>query len=215
MIRAVSVAPIALAVLSSLAAGSALRAADAPGHPAQPAPTPILFEGFGLEEFEGAESIVCALRHSDVRPTVPSRSLDLRVRGPTGVESIAAPVVAEIRSRVQGIDVAAGVQADRWMVAEGPNRVLGTVGIAASHERGRQSLELKTAVGQGDRAPRLTVEVGPRIERRLRRGVLLFLDGKAVAQSLREDQRSGGGLASPTFERMGLIGLTGRAGLQR
>lgn len=185
----------------------------------QPAPqvgalTPILFDGFGLEEFEGAGSVASALRRSDVRPPTDA-AIHLRVRGPSSVETVQAPMVAEIRSRIEGIDVAAGVQADRWARAEGPNRLLGSFAVAADHPRGRESLEVKTSLGQGDRAPRLTIEVGPRLERRLRRGWLLFLDGKAEAHSLRTDQRGTTALANPTFDGIGMIGVTGRAGIVR
>jgi len=186
----------------------------------QPAPqvgalTPILFDGFGLEEFEGAGSVASALRRSDVRPPTDALPIHLRVRGPSSVETVQAPMVAEIRSRIEGIDVAAGVQADRWARAEGPNRILGSFAVAAHHPRGRESLEVKTSLGQGDRAPRLTIEVGPRLERRLRRGWLLFLDGKAEAHSLRADQRGTTALANPTFDGIGMIGVTGRAGIVR
>jgi len=211
-------APFCLAVTAGLIVTVGARATPpAPDGGPQPPPAlaPILFDGFGLEEFEGAGSIASALRRSDVRPPAESIPLDLRVRGPSSQDTAQAPMVAEIRSRLEGIDVAAGVQADRWMLSEGPNKLLGSVGFAAKHDRGRESLELRTALGQGDRSPRLSVEVGPRIERRLRRGMLLFLDGKAEAQSLRADQRATGALPSPTFEGIGTIGLTGRAGLVR
>jgi hypothetical protein len=210
--------PSCLAVTVALIATVGARAAASgpeAGAPTPPALAPILFDGFGLEEFEGAGSIASALRRSDIRPPAESIPLDLRVRGPSSQETVQAPMVAEIRSRLEGIDVAAGVQADRWMLSEGPNKLLGSVGFAAKHDRGRESLELRTALGQGDRSPRLSGEVGPRIERRLRRGMLLFLDGKAEAQSLRADQRATGALPSPTFDGIGAIGLTGRAGLVR
>jgi hypothetical protein len=215
--------PICLAVTVALVArvgvcaGSAAPATELP-QACESSPevrSPILFEGFGLEEFEGAGSIASALRQSDVRPPAESIPLDLRVRGPSSQETLQAPMVAEIRSKLVGFHVSAGVQADRWVLAEGPTRLLGSVGFAANHDRGRESVELRTAVGQGDRSPRLSVEVGPRIERRLRRGMLFFLDGKAEAQSLRADQQPTGTLPSPTFDGVGTIGLTGRAGLLR
>jgi len=211
---AVTVATVA--TVARAAGPAAPSATPAPPPAANPnAHTPILFDGFGLEEFEGAGSIASALRRSDVRPAADSVPLDLRVRGPSSQETLQAPMVAEIRSQLEGINVSAGVQADRWVLAEGPTRLLGSVGFAASHDRGRESLELRTALGQGDRSPRLSVEVGPRIERRLRRGMLVFLDGKAEAQSLRADQRAAGALPTPAFDGVGVIGLTGRAGLMR
>lgn len=208
---------VALVARLGVCAGVAAQSVEPP-QPATATPalrSPILFEGFGLEEFEGAGSIASALRRSDVRPPAESIPLDLRVRGPSSQETLQAPMVAEIRSQLEGINVSAGVQADRWVLAEGPTKLLGSVGFAANHDRGRESLELRTAVGQGDRSPRLSVEVGPRIERRLRRGMLFFLDGKAEAQSQRADQRPTGTLPSPTFDGVGAIGLTGRAGLMR
>ena len=57
------------------------------------------------------------------------------------------------------------------------------------------------------------IEVGPRIERRLRRGAVLFLDGKAEATALRSAETGEWSLPGSSVD--GMVGVAARTGLKR
>ena len=85
--------------------------------------TPVVFDGLGLEDFKGSGSIASALRgiESDSKPAdlplgVP---VDVVVRGPSGRGSGGDPLAAEMTSRLQGIDLTAGMQADLAAIDSG------------------------------------------------------------------------------------------------
>lgn len=175
--------------------------------------TPVVFDGLGLEDFKGSGSIASALRgiESDSKPAdlplgVP---VDVVVRGPSGRGSGGDPLAAEMTSRLQGIDLTAGMQADPAAIQEGPAKWLGCVGVSSDHDRGREVLELKTSLGRSRQAGILGVEVGPRIERRLRGGTVFFLDGKAQAQARRSAET--GGWMMPSLADQGATGTVGLA----
>lgn len=149
----------------------------------------LVFDGLGLEDFEGAGSIASALGdiEADSRPEelplgVP---VDMLVRGPSGRGNGNDSLAAELKSRIENLDLTAGMQADPTVIEDGPAKWVGGLGVSSDHELGRETLELKTSLGRGQQAGILGVEVGPRIERRLRGGTLIFLDGKAQAQAHR------------------------------
>jgi len=129
------------------------------------------------------------------------------VRGPSGRVSSSDPLAAELRSRIEGIHLTAGMHADPTVIQEGPAKWVGGVGVATDHALGREVLELKTSLGRSQQAGILGVELGPRIERRLRGGVLVFLDGKAQAQACRSPDT--GTWMLPTLAEQG----TGGAGM--
>jgi hypothetical protein len=60
----------------------------------------------------------------------------------------------------------------------------------------------------------LGIEVGPRIERRLGRGMLFFIDGKAEARALRSPETGWWALPG-TSTADGMVGVTARTGLVR
>jgi len=175
--------------------------------------TPVVFDGLGLEDFKGSGSIASALRgiEADSKPAdlplgVP---VDVVVRGPSGRGSGGDPLAAEMTSRLQGIDLTAGMQADPAAIQEGPAKWLGRVGVSSDHDRGREVLELRTSLGRSRQAGILGVEVGPRIERRLRGGTVFFLDGKAQAQAQRSAET--GGWMMPSLADQGATGTVGLA----
>ena len=151
--------------------------------------TSVVFDGLGLEDFKGDDSVASALRGIEADSRQEELPLgvpvDMLVRGPSGRGSGSDPLAAELKSRIEGIDLTAGMQADPTVLQDGPAKWVGGLGISTSHELGRETLELKTSLGRSRQAGILGVEVGPRIERRLRGGTLLFLDGKAPAQARR------------------------------
>ncbi|NDC64646.1 MAG: hypothetical protein EBZ59_11825 [Planctomycetia bacterium] len=93
--------------------------------------------------------------------------------------------------------------------------------MTSVHDAGRDALEVRTAigqarsVGQNQQAPSITLEVGPRVERRLPGGIVLFLDGKAEASSLRGPGATGWSLPGVPSDIGGMVGITARTGLLR
>jgi hypothetical protein len=172
---------------------------------------------FQLHDFDGVSSLAASLRKSDLEVNNEAQRLGLVVKGPTSPEQAQQPVIAQIKHRIEGIDVTAGMQADRSMIREGPAQWIGGLGMASDYDLGRRSLELRTSVGQNDQWGAIGLEVGPRIERRLPGGMLFVIDGKAEARTLPAEPGFGSqslpGQANDSG--LGMIGLTGRTGLVR
>jgi hypothetical protein len=172
---------------------------------------------FRLHDFDGVASLAASLRKSDFEVNDEVERLGLVVQGPTAPEQAKQPVLAQIKSRIEGIDITAGMQADRSMIREGPAQWIGGLGMAAEHDLGRHSLEVRTSVGQNDQWGVIGLEVGPRLERRLPGGILFVIDGKAEARTLPAVPALGSqslpGQANDSG--LGMIGLTGRTGLMR
>jgi len=178
-----------------------------------------LAEPLLLHDFDGAASLAAALRPSDLEVAEEAAGLGLLVKGPTAPDQPQQPLCAEIRRRIEGIDLTAGMQADRKVVEQGPAQWVGGIGFTSEHDAGREALEVRTSLGQNDHWGIVGLEIGPRFERRLPGGIVVFLDGKAEARSTR--------LAAPppatgtqtlpgqATDGFGLIGLTGRTGLMR
>ena len=209
----------AIVVLLALAAVSYGRAGAAP---VEAAASPVVFDGLGLDDFKGADSVASALRGIEADPHQEELPLgvpmDMLVRGPSGRGSSSDPLAAELRSRVEGIDLTAGMQADPTVIQEGPAKWVGGVGVATDHALGREVLELKTSLGRSQQAGILGVEVGPRIERRLNGGILIFLDGKAQAQARRSADTGEWilpSLAEQGTGGAGMVGVAASTGLVR
>ncbi|MFM8702449.1 MAG: hypothetical protein ACKOHK_15890 [Planctomycetia bacterium] len=203
---------------SAAAADAGAIAAPGPS----PSETPVVFDGLGLDDFGGAGSIAAALRglEAEAESAEPPLGVpvDVLVRGPSGRSTGIDPLAAELRSRIEGIDLSAGMQADSASIQEGPARWVGAVGVSSDHELGRQVLELKTSLGRAHQAGILGVELGPRIERRLRGGTVFFLDGKAQAQARRSADTGSWlmpGLAEQGQGGVGTLGVAASTGLVR
>jgi hypothetical protein len=206
---------LALAAVSCGRSGAA-AVADAA------ATTPMVFDGLGLDDFTGADSVASALQgieadsfQEELPLGVP---MDMLVRGPSGRGSGSDPLAAELKSHVEGIDLTAGMQADPAAIQDGPEKWVGGLGVSSDHELGREVLELKTSLGRSQKVGVLGVEVGPRIERRLRGGMLIFLDGKAQAQARRSADTGTWtlpGLAEQGSGAAGMVGVTASTGLVR
>jgi hypothetical protein len=205
--------PLAVIVVACATAAVLPRpiaAADAP---------PVVFDGLGLEGFAGTGSIAAELARLD-------REAEREGVGQMPALAVAAPAVAnrdappvplnaELRSRVASFDVAAGLVADSKVVRDGPARWTGRVGIASTHEAGLEAVELRTIVGNNDEWGLLGVELGPRLERRMRHGATFFIDGKAEAQAMRST--TGGWWTAPGTpgDRSSAVGVMARTGLVR
>jgi hypothetical protein len=168
-----------------------------------------------LHDFDGVSSLAAGLQKSDLEVADDVAALGLVVKGPTAPDQAKQPVLAEVKRRIEGVDVMAGMQADRGMIREGPAKWVGGVGVAAEHDAGRDALELRTSLGQNEQWGLVGFEVGPRVERRLPGGITFFLDGKAEAASFPGQQESLRTLPGQSFDGIGVIGLAGRTGLVR
>lgn len=184
---------------------------------------PVVFDGFGLEAFAGAGSIASALegiegndQGSGLLPGVP---LNVLVRGPNGrTAGSGDSLAAELKSRFDGVSLSAGMRADPAMIEEGPAQWVGGLGFSSDHDCGRDLLELRTSLGRGQQVGLLGLEVGPRIERRLRDGTMFFLDGKAQAQARRSPETGSWalpGLADRGLGGPGSVGIAASTGLVR
>jgi hypothetical protein len=182
-------------------------------------PPPVVFEGLDLAGFQGAESVAAALRQvgtSAPDPAKPPLTLEgIDVRGPSGPNDTPGPLAAELRSRIDRIDVAAGLLADPAVIDAGPSRWTGRIGLANDRATGRDSLELRTMLEPGQERSLIGVAVGPRVERRLGKGLTFFLDGQAEARALRSAESSWWTLPGTASSDLTTLGLTARTGLVR
>jgi len=203
-------------------AASVCGAAEADGAAAAVAvaPPPIVFEGLGLGDFKGVGSIASALKgiggDAAPREDVLGVPLDLVVKGPSGRDRFADPLNAELRSRIEGLDVSAGMQADPAAVHDGPAKWIGGVRVSSEHAAGREMLELKTSLDRRQQDGVVKLELGPRIERKLRDGTILFIDGKAQAQARRSPESGIWTLPGLTEGQSGgSVGVAASTGLVR
>lgn len=207
-----------LLLCAVVGAGVRPCAADQP----QQAPPPVVFDGFGLGDFSGTGSIAAALRQIDAEERSAAEGLRLpgitlqgvAVQGPSG-RNDQLPLTAELRSRIERFDVAAGLQTGQDLAAEGPSQWVGRIGVSSNRDEGREALELRTTLGRRGEGGILGVEVGPRVERRLGRGVTFFLDGKAEAQAARSVETGWWSLPGGATDGSSMVGVAARTGLVR
>jgi hypothetical protein len=201
------------------AAGIAATAADGP----RDVPPPETFAGFGLAGFEGEGSIAAALRRAGDGRAEPDESqqilpgLELRglsVQGPNQ-RDLHSPIAAEVRSRIDRFDVAAGVRTEQDRVTEGPSQWVGRIGLSNDRPEGSERLELRTTLGRRSEGGMLGIEVGPRLERRLRRGTTFFIDGKAEAQAARSAEGGWWSMPGTATDGASMVGVGARTGLVR
>ncbi|MFM7242645.1 MAG: hypothetical protein ACKO40_00530 [Planctomycetaceae bacterium] len=183
------------------------------------AAAPVEFDGFGLGNFDGTGSIAAELERlgaeaeRDRARSMPA--VAVAMAGPVGRDAPPVPLTAELRSRIDRFDVAAGLVADTHVVAEGPARWMGRIGVSNERPGGRESVELRTIVGNNAEWGLLGVEVGPRVERRLGRGVTVFIDGKAEAQAMRSAETGWWSLPGTATDGASMVGVAARTGLTR
>jgi len=175
-------------------------------------PPPVVFDGFGLGDLSAA-SVGRALRAAEVAAAGPSMPLDVVVRGPGAGMKEPLPLAAEVRGRIEGIDVAAGLQGDATALVERRPQWIGRIGVGSDRPDGAESLELRTRLESRAQMGRLGLEIGPRIERRLPRGARFFIDGAATAEAVRVGEAGGwqppGTSAADTAAAVGVNARTG------
>jgi hypothetical protein len=183
------------------------------------AAAPVQFEGFGLGSVDGSNSIAAELERLDAeaeRDRIRAMpAVAVAMPRPVGRDAPPAPLTAELRSRIDRFDVAAGLLADTQVVEQGPARWMGRIGLSNERAEGRESLEVRTIIGNNAEWGLLGVEVGPRVERRLGRGVTLFIDGKAEAQAMRSAETGWWSLPGTATDGSSMVGVTARTGLTR
>ena len=193
--------------------GACHAAAEPPGPPAAEQRTPAP---------AADESIAEALRRVDAERTQEEVGLlrlpgitvrELAVQAPGGAAG-PGPLSAELRTRIQNFDVAAGVRAEQRDTVLEPAEWSGRFGVANEHAAGREAFELRTTLGSRETGGVLGVEVGPRFERRLRRGATFFIDGRAAAAAPRPEQ-GWWSLPGAAGDGSTTVGVTARTGIAR
>jgi len=191
------------------------------GDPAA-APPAEAFQGFGLDGFAGEESIAAALRRAGEVPGADAADrvipgLELRgfsIRGP-GDQDARAPIAAEVSSRIERLDLAAGLQAREDSVIEGPSQWIGRIGLNNDRPDGSERLEVRTTLGRRTEGGILGIEIGPRLERRLRRGTTFFIDGTAEARAARLAAEGWWSMPGAAADDASMVGLNARTGIVR
>jgi hypothetical protein len=182
-------------------------------------PPPVVFEDLGLAGFQGAGSVAEALRRVGTEPTdllqPPVEFKGISVSGPSGPQATPGPLAAELRSRIDRFDVAAGMQADPSAIMSGPSRWTGRIGLAQDRRQGSESLELRTTLAPGPESSLIGVAVGPRVERRFGKGLTFFIDGQAEAQAVRGADAGWWSLPGSSTADLTMLGVTARTGLVR
>lgn len=198
--------------------GLALAAAWPPIAVGEAPPGPVVFEDLGLDDFAGVESLAAALEDVGA-PSQPESPLgipvEVRVRGPSHRGNASDPLAAEFSGKLESFDLSAGMHADAAALQDGPATWTGGVGVSSDHGLGRDSLHLKTSVGRRQQVGVLGLEVGPRIERRLRGGVLFFLDGKAQAQARQAAETGVWQIPGWAESGAGTVGVAASTGIVR
>jgi len=182
-------------------------------------PPPVVFEGFGLSGFAGRGSVASALRRCGASApknddaTVEFKGID--VQGPRGRDAAPGPLAAELRSRIDRIDVSAGLAANPERIEQGPSRWTGRIGLTNDRASGRESFEVRTMLVPSDTASVVGVAVGPRLERRLRRGATIFIDGQAEAQAIHSAEAGWWSVPGVSDGSLSMLGVTARTGILR
>jgi hypothetical protein len=182
------------------------------------APPQVVFDGFGLADFEGVGSVADAIERCDSgrhasEGTLAFKGID--IRGPSGRDIIPAPVAAEVRSRIDKIDVAAGVSASADRLHDGPSQWTGRIGVSNDRATGSESFELRTIVLPNQVASTVGVAVGPRFERKLRRGMTVFIDGQAEAQARHSPDARWWSVPGVADGSLATLGVAARTGIVR
>jgi hypothetical protein len=213
--RRFPVGPAGLGLALALALSMALTAVPALALD----PPPVVFEGLGLASFQGASSVAAALRQVGTDPVDPAQPpvefKGISVRGPTGRDAAPGPLAAELRSRIDRFDVAAGMLADPAAITSGPSRWTGRIGLAQDRDTGRESLEVRTTLAPGPESSLIGVSFGPRVERRFGKGMTFFIDGQAEAQAVRGADAGWWSLPGTSTADLTMLGVTARTGLVR
>lgn len=180
------------------------------------------FAGLGLDGFAGEESIAAALRRVGDVPVAGAADrvlpgLELRglsIQGP-GDADAKAPIAAEVSSRIDRLDLAAGLQAREDAMIEGPSQWIGRIGLNNDRPDGSERLEVRTTLGSRTEGGILGIEIGPRVERRLRRGTTFFLDGTAEARAARLTAEGWWSMPGAAADDASMLGLSARTGIVR
>lgn len=184
-------------------------------------PPPVVFDGFGFD-VDGT-TVAAALADAGVggvpAGAAASPSLDIAIQGQAMPDLPVTPLAAEVRSRIEGFDMAAGLRADpASLLTEGASWT-GKIGVAAKRQRDPawvETFEVRTQFETSMQGAQLGLQVGPRMEWRLGGGTTLFLDGTAEARAVRTLDAGAWALpGTSAADGLGMLGVSARTGLAR
>lgn len=179
-------------------------------------PEAIDFDGFEMDLRAGQADIARALR------TLPSSELsaqdelpvDLLVTGPSSNQAGRGAISAEVGQQFSFLSIAGGMLADRNSIFAGPAGWTSRLAMEFEGATTSGGVELRTQLRQTTARQTVGIELGPRLEQRLPRGIKLFFEGSAQARAeydrLGELTPTGGPLQQPE-----VIGLSGTVGITR
>lgn len=203
----------AVVATSSVASEPVLPCMDGAG---EQLPEEIEFDGFGIDLQSGRTGISQALRAIPSSDASADEGLpvDLLVTGPSSSQAGRGAMTAEVGQQFSFVSVAAGMLADRDSIFSGPAGWTSRLSMEFERETASGGLELRTQFRQTNTRQTVGIDLGPRLEHRLPRGIRLFFEGNAQARA--EYDRSGELI--PTggpLQRPEVIGLSGTVGIAR
>ncbi|MCX7391694.1 MAG: hypothetical protein NTX02_10970 [Planctomycetia bacterium] len=125
-----------------------------------------------------------------------------------------SPLTAMLKSTFIGIDLSAGLVADKKVLLEGPARWSGAMKMSFDGEDLRKNFEMRTSLAQTTTSNLVDVEVGPRFERDFRGGFTFFVDGKAQARAVQDAESYRWSVPGNDSSGSTMLGVTGRTGFQ-
>jgi hypothetical protein len=179
-------------------------------------PKEIKFDGFGLDQQIGRTGIAQALKGLPATEASAADELpvDLLVTGPSSSRAGSGAMTAEVGQQFSFLSVSAGMLADRDSIFTGPAGWTSRLAMEFEGETASGGLELRTQLRQTSERQTVGIELGPRLEQQLPRGIRLFFEGSAEARA--EYDRTGE--LAPTggpLQRPEVIGLSGTVGIAR
>ena len=204
------------AVQPSLSESAVPRETGLQGESGLQLPKEIEFDGFGLDQQIGRTGIAQALRGLPATEASAADELpvDLLVTGPSSSRAGSGAMTAEVGQQFSFLSVSAGMLADRDSIFTGPAGWTSRVSMEFEGETASGGLELRTQLRQSSERQTVGIELGPRLEQQLPRGIRLFFEGSAEARA--EYDRTGE--LTPTggpLQRPEVIGLSGTVGIAR
>jgi hypothetical protein len=179
-------------------------------------PKEVEFDGFGLDLQPGQAGVARALRSLAATESSATDELpvDLLVTGPSSSRAGSGAMAAEVGQQFSFLSVAAGMLADRDSIVSGPAGWTSRLAMEFEGETASGGLELRTQLRQSSEKQTVGIQLGPRLEQRLPRGIRLFFEGSAEARA--EYDRTGE--LTPTggpLQRPEVVGLSGTVGIAR
>ncbi|MEO2042773.1 MAG: hypothetical protein ABGW79_12980 [Pirellulales bacterium] len=204
-----------LAVMTCISLGFLCRDATRADELSSQIPDKVSFEGFDIAPGQTrVAQVLGEIRSQDKTVATEDVPLEFLVKGPPNSRAGSGVMVAEVGQEIAFLNIAAGVVADRNSIVDGPSGY--TSRLSMDFEGGSVvgGLDLKTKMRNTKKHSTVGIEFGPRLARRFRNGVEVFMKGSAEAVSRYEH----GGEMAPTggpLQRPEEVGVSGSVGLVR